>query len=405
MELSRSRADAEQVQVESVDLVTADPTVVVARLPTARFEAPAPSVVVDTDPRRLERILGNLLDNAREHAGGAGVEVELAVGRDDVLIAVSDRGPGCRPIAWRGSPRRGFSKVDVTPRREQRSRPGDRGRACSPSSGGFFGRRTATAAACGWSSCCRSLLPERYVPAMRWRCATPTLRLHRPSRGVHLMNRTLRRTCSILAVGALAIVTAACSASGSVGTVPPPPATATPAASIEPDITPDPSAGPTTSPRADPSRVPEPVGAGRDGGRSRLLRPERRRRRRGLRPDAHRMSPRAWASLGRRWESCSTGRPSGKGNGASVDGDPGRHAATRPVDQGRHRDRRPVWRREFRWAMAGRLRSAVSARRQFATLTQFANVHAVLFEIEGRTVTWFSSEGIVPDGPQARRLR
>ena len=113
MELSRFDADAEHVQVESVDLVKLIRTVVAARLPTARFEAPAPSVVIDSDPRRLDRILGNFLDNAREHAGGAGVEVELAVGRDEVLIAVSDRGPGVPPDRLEGIFER-FSKVDAS---------------------------------------------------------------------------------------------------------------------------------------------------------------------------------------------------------------------------------------------------------------------------------------------------
>jgi hypothetical protein len=36
------------------------------------------------------------------------------------------------------------------------------------------------------------------------------------------------------------------------------------------------------------------------------------------------------------------------------------------------------------------------------TLTQFSTVHAVRFEVEGRTVTTFGPEGIVLDGPQAR---
>ncbi len=36
------------------------------------------------------------------------------------------------------------------------------------------------------------------------------------------------------------------------------------------------------------------------------------------------------------------------------------------------------------------------------TLTQFPTVRAVLFQVEGKTVTTFGSEGIVLEGPQAR---
>ena len=68
--------------------------VIASRQPTARFDPPAPSVVVDTDPRRLERILANFLDNAREHAGATDVTVDLEVPGDDLVLAVSDRGPG-----------------------------------------------------------------------------------------------------------------------------------------------------------------------------------------------------------------------------------------------------------------------------------------------------------------------
>jgi len=94
MELSRFDAGAEKVLVERVDLVRLIRAVTAARLPTVRFEPPAPTVFVDTDPRRLDRILANLLDNAREHAGGAGVEVAIEPRRDELVIAVSDRGPG-----------------------------------------------------------------------------------------------------------------------------------------------------------------------------------------------------------------------------------------------------------------------------------------------------------------------
>ncbi len=94
MELSRFDADAEQVALEQVDLGRLVETVQAARSPKATFVAPDRPVVVDADPRRLERILGNFLDNAKEHAADADVEIEIDGRAEDVVIAVSDRGPG-----------------------------------------------------------------------------------------------------------------------------------------------------------------------------------------------------------------------------------------------------------------------------------------------------------------------
>jgi two-component system, OmpR family, sensor histidine kinase MtrB len=94
MELSRFDASAEQVDAEPVDLVALVRTIATARLPEAHLALPAVPLVVATERRRLERILGNLLDNAREHAGAEAVDVELLQGVDEVVIAVADRGPG-----------------------------------------------------------------------------------------------------------------------------------------------------------------------------------------------------------------------------------------------------------------------------------------------------------------------
>lgn len=94
MELSRFDASAEQVELEPVDVVRLIQAVIAVRQPTAGFDPPAPSIVVDTDPRRIERILGNFLDNAREHAATADVTVDLAVDKERLVLAVSDRGPG-----------------------------------------------------------------------------------------------------------------------------------------------------------------------------------------------------------------------------------------------------------------------------------------------------------------------
>lgn len=94
MELSRFDAAAETVAVEPVDLGRLVRFVAGARLPTVRIVSPAAPVVVDTDPRRVERILGNLLDNAREHGDGRDVEITLEMEHGAVVLAVADRGPG-----------------------------------------------------------------------------------------------------------------------------------------------------------------------------------------------------------------------------------------------------------------------------------------------------------------------
>jgi two-component system sensor histidine kinase MtrB len=94
MEISRFDARAEQIALEPVDLGRLVATVAAARLPEATLDLPDERLVVETDPRRLERILGNLLDNAREHATGAPVEVSLGVGPEEIALIVADRGPG-----------------------------------------------------------------------------------------------------------------------------------------------------------------------------------------------------------------------------------------------------------------------------------------------------------------------
>ena len=94
MELSRFDATAERVSAEPVDLGRLVATVAAARLPEASLRLPDPPLVIESEPRRLERIVGNLLDNAREHAPGAAVEVSVEVTGDEVVVAVADAGPG-----------------------------------------------------------------------------------------------------------------------------------------------------------------------------------------------------------------------------------------------------------------------------------------------------------------------
>ena len=97
MEISRFDAAAEVATPTEFDAAAFVRAVVAARLPSARLEVPDEPVRVVLDRRRLERILGNLLDNAREHGEAVGVEVGLGEEGDTLRLTVADRGPGVPP--------------------------------------------------------------------------------------------------------------------------------------------------------------------------------------------------------------------------------------------------------------------------------------------------------------------
>jgi two-component system, OmpR family, sensor histidine kinase MtrB len=72
------------------------------------------SCVVDMDPRRIDRILRNLIVNALEHGEGKPVELLVAASDDAVAVAVRDHGIGMTPLEasrvfdrfWRADPAR-----------------------------------------------------------------------------------------------------------------------------------------------------------------------------------------------------------------------------------------------------------------------------------------------------------
>lgn len=115
MEVSRFDAHAEQATLEPVDLGAAVRSIVASRLPGAELRLPDERIVVDADIRRLDRIMGNLLDNARQHAPDASVQV--SVGADpasgQAFVRVEDRGPG---VAAEALPRlfERFFKADAS---------------------------------------------------------------------------------------------------------------------------------------------------------------------------------------------------------------------------------------------------------------------------------------------------
>ena len=96
MEISRLDAGAEAVQPEAVDLASATGAILRARGWDGRVRLDTEKTIVTTDPRRLERIVANLVGNALEH-GGDGVVIR--VGRDGAraFVEVADQGPGIPP--------------------------------------------------------------------------------------------------------------------------------------------------------------------------------------------------------------------------------------------------------------------------------------------------------------------
>jgi signal transduction histidine kinase len=93
MEISRLDAGTQPLRPERVDLGSLVASAVRARGWGDRLRLDVDEVVLTSDPRRLERIVANLVGNALEHGGR---EVAVRVGRDGVgvFVEVSDRGPG-----------------------------------------------------------------------------------------------------------------------------------------------------------------------------------------------------------------------------------------------------------------------------------------------------------------------
>ncbi|HEX7739861.1 MAG TPA: MtrAB system histidine kinase MtrB [Marmoricola sp.] len=122
LEISRFDAGAAALELSGTDLVDAVRHTVTAAAPLADkrgVEVEVTSdgpVVAEVDPRRVERIVRNLVTNAIDHAGGPGarVEVHLAADEDAVAVVVRDYGVGLEPGQqamvfnrfWRADPAR-----------------------------------------------------------------------------------------------------------------------------------------------------------------------------------------------------------------------------------------------------------------------------------------------------------
>jgi len=96
MEISRLDAGEARVRTERVDVGSLVSTAVRSRRWDDRVRIHREEVVMETDPRRLERIVSNLIGNALEHAGR---DVAVRVGKDGIgaFVEVSDSGQGIEP--------------------------------------------------------------------------------------------------------------------------------------------------------------------------------------------------------------------------------------------------------------------------------------------------------------------
>jgi two-component system sensor histidine kinase MtrB len=121
LEISRFDAGAAVLDAEPVDIRDLAHRVVEAAEPLAErrgtelvVEAPSTPCVAEVDPRRIERVVRNLVVNAVEHAEGGKVLVRIAANESAVAVAVRDYGVGLKPGEsslvfnrfWRADPAR-----------------------------------------------------------------------------------------------------------------------------------------------------------------------------------------------------------------------------------------------------------------------------------------------------------
>jgi signal transduction histidine kinase len=96
MEISRLDAGQGAVRLEPVDLASLVEATIRARGWTDRVRVDGPGAVVESDRRRLEQIVANLVGNALEH-GGPDVAVRTGADGLGAFVEVRDQGRGMTP--------------------------------------------------------------------------------------------------------------------------------------------------------------------------------------------------------------------------------------------------------------------------------------------------------------------
>jgi two-component system sensor histidine kinase MtrB len=98
LEVSRFDAQAAILEIEEVDLVTLVKETIDYIHPSQdriiNLRAPNLPVIVDVDPRRIQRIIRNLIANALDHREGKLIDVLIVETENEVSVGVRDYGSG-----------------------------------------------------------------------------------------------------------------------------------------------------------------------------------------------------------------------------------------------------------------------------------------------------------------------
>jgi len=98
LEVSRFDAQAAILQIEEVDLTLLVRETIDYIHPSqdriVHLKAPSSPVLVDVDPRRIQRIIRNLISNAIDHREGKGIDVLIMETDNEVSVGVRDYGTG-----------------------------------------------------------------------------------------------------------------------------------------------------------------------------------------------------------------------------------------------------------------------------------------------------------------------
>lgn len=125
LEVSRFDAGVVNLEPEVVDIVALVAKSLDALAPIAEehgshfiYKHPSEPVMTVVDPRRMDRILRNLMSNAISYGEGKPIDVEVRAGEKSIAVAVRDRGVGLRKGEetrvfdrfWRADPSRERSR-------------------------------------------------------------------------------------------------------------------------------------------------------------------------------------------------------------------------------------------------------------------------------------------------------